>query len=79
MISIRVEGKPLQFGRYEVEVPCPRCRLHVWLRFDQVLHHDILVCRGCHANIVPDDHLGGLRRSVRMLDNAFNSLLRSFR
>lgn len=77
MISLKLTatGKPLNLGRHQVEIPCPRCRLHTWIAINDVLNHNVLICRGCHATLLLNDNLGSLHRSVRSLDSAFNSLL----
>jgi hypothetical protein len=80
MISLKltVTGKPLNLGRHQIEISCPRCRLHTWMAISDALNHNILICRGCHANLLLNDNLGSLRRSLRSLDSAFNSLFRRF-
>lgn len=60
------------FGRQQFEAPCPYCRLSTWVTFDQVLRREFAICRGCHANILLDDHMGTVRQAVRRLDQIFS-------
>jgi hypothetical protein len=78
MITVTVTGRMESLGRQEVEIPCPQCSLHSWVTFAQILRRDFAVCRGCHANILLDDHMGTVKNAVRRFDAAFNSLLKAF-
>ncbi len=78
MIKVTVTGRMTSLGRREIEIPCPRCNLHTWVSFAQILRRDFAICRGCHANIFLDDYMGAVRNAVRRIDRAFNALLRSF-
>jgi hypothetical protein len=79
MLTIKVTGPKQSLGYHEIEAPCPRCGLHTWVSFAQVLRRDFVVCRGCHANILLDDHLGNVKNAIRSLDAAFTSMLKAFR
>lgn len=81
MLSIKITSRPARspsLGRQEIEIPCPRCGLHSWVSFAQVLRRDYAVCRGCHANLMLDDHMGTVKRAVRSFDRLVDSLLLSF-
>jgi len=51
--------------RQSFEVECPMCRLHTWATWGEFRRRDFVICRGCHANIMFEDHLGGLQRFMR--------------
>lgn len=78
MITVKVTGTFSSLGRKRIEVPCPQCNLHTWVTFAEILRRDFTVCRGCHANILLEDHLGAVKNAVRRIDAAFDSLLKAF-
>ena len=49
--------------KIEVEVECPRCGFGnpVWLR--QARLRDVVICRGCKANIQLDDGMNTVRKA----------------
>jgi hypothetical protein len=71
-ISIKVEIPDLD--KHSIEVPCPACRLHTWVRLGEIRRRDFAVCRGCHANLLLEDHLGGLHRFTRSLSGMFENI-----
>jgi hypothetical protein len=71
-------GRWPSLDRHQVEIKCPRCRLHTWVSFAQARRRDVVVCRGCHANIALRDDRASVHRAVRLIDTAFENLLKAF-
>lgn len=65
MVSISLEVSVPHFDRVPIEVPCPICGLHTWVKLGEIRGRDFAICRGCHANILLEDHLGGVHRFMR--------------
>lgn len=61
--------------RMEVDIPCPFCRLGTEVNLGEIRRHEIAICRGCHANIRLEDHMGQVHKLVRM----FNHILDDWR
>jgi hypothetical protein len=63
----------------EVEVPCPRCGFFnpIWLR--QARLRDVIICRGCKANVQLEDHMNEVRKAETAVRQAVNDLARSFK
>lgn len=61
-----------------IEIPCPRCELHAWVRLGDIRRRDFVICRGCHATLRLEDHLGEVHRFVRKFTRTLKSLERSF-
>ena len=59
------------FDRKEIEIDCPLCKLGNWVQLGQIKRREYLVCRGCHSNIHLQDHLGGIERVTKTLNNMF--------
>jgi transposase-like protein len=55
----------------EVEIECPVCKLQNWVRLGEIRRREYLVCRGCHTNILLEDHLGSVQRIVRKIKYMF--------
>ena len=62
--------------RCEVEIECPICRLHSWVRLGEIRRRDFLICRGCHANILLEDHLGSLQKIIRTIEKKLRGILK---
>lgn len=57
-----------------IEVECPRCCLHTYVRLGEIRRRDFAICRGCHATVRLDDHLGTFHRFTRTFTRTLNSL-----
>lgn len=71
---------------FTVEGECPRCGFHNPLFFKQARLRDVLICRGCKANIQLDDRMNSCRKAVRsfrrqmqQLEEQLGSLSRTLR
>jgi hypothetical protein len=74
MISISIKVQIPDFDRISTEVPCPRCGLHTWVKLGEIRRRDFAICRGCHANILLEDHLGGVQRFIRDTERTLEAL-----
>ena len=76
----------MDIDRFEVEIDCPGCGFAnpVWL--GQARLRDVVICRGCMANIQLDDSMNtvrkaylSIRRSMRELRETIDRINRGFR
>ena len=65
MVSISINVTIPDFDRMTIEIPCPRCGLYTWVSLGAIRRRDFAICRGCHANILLEDHLGSFHRFMR--------------
>ncbi|MGD0220674.1 MAG: hypothetical protein ABSC73_09515 [Acidimicrobiales bacterium] len=73
--SIKVINIP-DLDRHQIEVKCPVCMLHTWVKLGEIRRRDFVICRGCHANILLEDYLGSVHRSVRSFEQMLKGLER---
>jgi hypothetical protein len=76
MFSISIKVTIPNLDKRVIEVPCPVCKLHTWVRLGEIRRRDFAICRGCHANILLVDHLGQLHRFTRSFARILRSLER---
>lgn len=57
-----------------VSVPCPKCVFENPFTIKQARLRDIIICRGCKANIQLDDHMNECKKAVRQVERAINEL-----
>ena len=74
MVTLSIKVSIPDFDRIPIEVPCPLCGLHTWVTLGAIRRRDFAICRGCHANIMLIDHLGGFQRFVRDTEHTLNSI-----
>lgn len=60
--------------RVPLDVPCPECRFENLIFYRQARLRDVLICRGCKANIRLDDHMNQCRKARQQLNRAFQDL-----
>jgi hypothetical protein len=84
-IEIRFEGD-INIDKFEVEVGCPLCGFANPICLKQARLRDVVICRGCKANIQLDDSMNtvrkayqSIRRSIRELGETIERINRSFR
>jgi hypothetical protein len=72
-IDMKLEGD-INLDTFEVEVDCPRCNFAnpIWLR--QARLRDVVICRGCKANIQLDDSMNSVRKAYRSIRRAMEDL-----
>lgn len=73
----------MDIDSFEVEVDCPDCGFAnpIWLR--QARLRDVVICRGCKANLQIDDSMNtvrkarqSIRRSIRELQESIERINR---
>lgn len=74
MIDISIYVEIPNFDRRYVEVPCPLCRIETWVTLGDIRRRNYAICRGCHANILLEDHMGSLHRALRRIKSTLKSL-----
>jgi hypothetical protein len=67
MFKLTVSVKIPNLDKHWIRIPCPVCDLETPATLGAVRLGDVIVCRGCHANIRLQDHLGTLHRFERRL------------
>jgi hypothetical protein len=72
-LELKIEGD-INLVKFEVEVDCPRCNFanSVWLK--QARLRDVVICRGCKANIQLDDGMNSVRKAYRSIRRAMQDL-----
>lgn len=75
MFKISIKIQMPNFDRHEIEIECPICRLNNWVRLGEIRRRDFSVCQGCHANLLLEDHLGSLQRTIREIENSFKDMV----
>lgn len=62
-----------------VSVACPACDFENPFTLKQARLRDVIICRGCKANIRLDDHMNECRKAVRQIERAINELQESLK
>jgi hypothetical protein len=72
-LEMKLEGH-INIDKFEVDVDCPRCNFAnpIWLR--QARLRDVVICRGCKANIQLDDGMNTLRKAYRSIRRSMQEL-----
>ncbi len=64
----------IDLDRYEFEVECPTCNFATKIFYRDARLRDVLICRGCKANIQLDDHMNECRKARRQFNAAMQEL-----
>lgn len=48
-----------------VEIECPLCGFYSYVTMKQARLRDVVICRGCKANICLDDSMNECRKGIR--------------
>jgi hypothetical protein len=75
-ISYSIKVNIPDLDRLSFEVQCPICQLHTWAKFGEFRRRDFVICRGCHANVLFEDHLGSLHRFMRDFEQMLKGMER---
>ena len=66
---------------YKVDFKCPHCGFYNYFLFKQARLRDVIICRGCKANIRLDDNMNecrkvskSIRRELAEIENTLNNL-----
>ncbi len=66
----------------EIEIQCPKCNFYNYFRIKQAQLRDVIICRGCKANIQLDDQMNTVRKTIRDIEKAmrkFENSLQNFK
>ena len=77
MFSIEMSIEAPDFDKHTIEIQCPYCELHTWVRLGEIRRREITICRGCHANIRLEDHMGQFQRFIRKFEKMISNFGRS--
>lgn len=64
----------INLDQFEFEVDCPRCSFATKIFYRDARLRDVLICRGCKANIQLDDHMNQCRKARRQVNTAMEEL-----
>lgn len=73
-IKITAEVSVPNLDRHWVDVPCPVCELTTPATMGAVRCGDVIVCRGCHANVRLHDQMASFHRFKRRFARMLKSL-----
>jgi hypothetical protein len=62
----------INLDRHRIEVPCPSCDFHNPIILRQARLRDVIICRGCKANIHLDDQMNECKKALRSIRRAMN-------
>ena len=68
----------IDLDRFEFEIECPNCCFSTKIRYRDARLRDVLICRGCKANIQLDDHMNECRKARRQVAEAIRDLEAQF-
>ena len=60
--------------KVKIDINCPKCDFMNSITFNQVRVRDVIICRGCKANIQLEDHMNTVKKSVREIRRALREL-----
>lgn len=63
--------------RLDFDVPCPVCRFESNIFYRQARLRDVIICRGCKANIQLDDQMNQCRKARAQINAAMADLERT--
>jgi len=64
----------IDLDRFEFEVECPKCSFATKIFYRDARLRDVLICRGCKANVQLDDHMNECRKARRQFHTAMQEL-----
>ena len=64
----------INLDRAELDMPCPRCRFENRIFYRQARLRDVIICRGCKANIRLDDHMNECRKARQQINKVLAEL-----
>lgn len=68
----------IDLDRFEFEIECPNCDFSTKILYRDARLRDVLICRGCKANIQLDDHMNECRKARRQVAEAIRDLEAQF-
>jgi hypothetical protein len=67
----------ISLDTFDADIACPTCKFINTFSFKQARLRDVIICRGCKANIQLDDRMNECRKAERDIRRAFGELTRS--
>lgn len=64
----------IDLDRFQFDVECPNCKFSTNIFYRDARLRDVLICRGCKANIQLDDHMNECRKARRQVRAAIQEL-----
>ena len=58
----------------EISTPCPLCNFENDFTIKQARLRDVIICRGCKANIQLDDQMNECRKATRSVEKTLQEL-----
>ena len=65
--------------RARIQFPCPRCSFHNDATIKHIRLRDVLICRGCKANIQLEDQMNTVRVAERRIRKSIEELSESLK
>lgn len=62
---------------FEIEIECPKCNFYNPVYLKQIRLRDVIICRGCKANIQLEDYMNEMRKEEQRIRKSFRDLERS--
>ena len=78
MFTLTIEMSVPELAKHPIEVPCPICELHTWVTLGEIARREMVICRGCHANVRLEDSAGSVSRLQKRIVDAMKDWERSF-
>jgi hypothetical protein len=64
----------MDLDRMTFFVECPKCEFTIRILYRDARLRDVLICRGCKANVRLDDSMNQCRNARRQFNNAIREL-----
>jgi len=64
----------MDLDKFSFDISCPQCRFSLSVRYRDARLRDVLICRGCKANIRLDDNMNQCRKARRQFCQALDNL-----
>ena len=77
-IEVRAEGG-IDLDKVEVEIECPQCQFYNPVLLKQARLRDVIICRGCKANIQLDDSMNTVRKARQSVQRALADFFEAVR
>ena len=74
LIAVRYKAKHnmIDLDKIKIDFECPECEFINYFYFKQARLRDVIICRGCKANIHLDDHMNECKIARRRINKAFS-------
>jgi len=66
----------MDLSKQKIGIHCPSCDFLNYVTLRQVQIRDVIICRGCKANIQLEDHLNTVRKALRSIRRELANLMK---